>query len=76
MPSYDYYCKANGKTIEVNHSMNKRLKTWGQVCRWAKVDPGQTSPKVSVVRLISSVTPTVFRLKGLDKDAPGKKLEL
>ena len=76
MPFYDYYCESNKKTIEVFHSINKRLKTWGEVCKYAKIKPGKTSPKAKVVRLLKDVNPTVFRLKGLDKDEPSKKMTL
>ncbi|MFA5087715.1 MAG: zinc ribbon domain-containing protein [Candidatus Omnitrophota bacterium] len=75
MPFYDYYCESNGQTVEVFHPMNVRLKTWGEVCAQAKIHLGQTPPDTAVLRLMSGVTPTVFRVKGLDKDAPpGKKL--
>lgn len=76
MPFYDYFCQENGKTVEVYHDIRTRLKTWGEVCQTVGIDPGKTSAKAAVVRLISGITPTVFRLKGLDKDAPSSKLEL
>ncbi|MDP2652893.1 MAG: hypothetical protein Q8Q08_02555 [Candidatus Omnitrophota bacterium] len=77
MPFYDYFCEANGETVEVMHAMSVRLKTWGDLCRHAGRDPGKTPVRAPVVRLISGVTPQVFRLKGLDKDAPaGNKLSL
>jgi len=75
MPFYDYYCEKNGQTIEVFHGINTRLKTWGEVCDAAGVEPGRTPRKTPVIRLISG-EPIVWRLKGLDKDAPSKKLEL
>jgi len=75
MPFYDYYCEKNGRTVEVFHGITKRLKTWGEVCAAAGAEPGQTPKKTPVIRLISG-EPTVWRLKGLDKDAPSKKLEI
>ena len=26
MPNYDYFCKKNGKTVEVSHDVNTKLK--------------------------------------------------
>ncbi len=75
MPFYDYFCEANGKTVEVFHPMKVRLKTWAAVCLLARIDPGKTPPTSPVVRLISG-EPTTWQLKGLDKDDPGKKMEL
>ena len=75
MPFYDYYCEKNGKTIEVHHAIRIRLKTWGEVCAASGIGLGKIPAKTSVIRLVSGVTPTIFKLKGLDKDAPaGDKL--
>lgn len=76
MPFYDYYCEKNGRTVEIFHPLKTRLKTWGEVCRTAGIEPGGTPVDTPVVRLIAGVTPAVFRLKGLDKDDYGKKLDL
>lgn len=75
MPFYDYFCESNGQTIEVNHQMSVKLQTWGELCRHAGREVGNTPEDAPVARLINRVTPTVFRVKGLDKDAPpGDKL--
>ena len=74
MPFYDYYCEANGKTVEVFHPLQVRLKTWGEVCRTVGWKVSDTAEKAAVIRLVSGVTPMIFRVKGLDKDAPGDKL--
>ena len=71
MPFYDYFCEKNGRTVEVFHSMNRRLNNWGEVCEHAGIDRGKISSQTPVTRLVSRVTPMIFRLKGLDKDAPG-----
>ena len=42
MPTYDYICEANGRTVEVMHAMSVTLKTWGQVCEEAELDLGNT----------------------------------
>lgn len=42
MPKYDYYCEANDKTVEVQHDINTKLKTWGEVCYTAQISLGDT----------------------------------
>lgn len=74
MPFYDYFCKANGQTVEVYHSISQRLKNWGEVCQRAQIDPGKTLQTASVVRLIGG-HPVVWRVKGLDKEKPSTKME-
>ena len=54
MPNYDYYCEANDLTVEVNHSMNVSLKTWGEVCYVAQIPLGDTDPMTPVKKLISA----------------------
>lgn len=44
MPRYDYQCPANGFVVEVRHGINERLKTWGELCERASIDPEDTSP--------------------------------
>jgi len=56
MPFYDYYCPANNRTIEVRHSIKKRLKNWGEVCKLAKVYLSDTPADSPVKRLISSAS--------------------
>ena len=56
MPLYDYYCERNGMTVEVNHSVGVRLKTWSELCEQANLDLGSTSGDSPVVRLIGCPT--------------------
>ena len=42
MPNYDYFCADNGKTVEVHHDINTKLKTWGEVCFAAQIPLGDT----------------------------------
>ena len=51
MPTYDYCCDANGKTVEVFHSMSEQLDTWGELCEKAGIDPGNTAVDAPVHRL-------------------------
>ena len=53
MPSYDYRCLANEQVVEVRHSMNEKLSTWGEVCNHAGIDLGTTSADSPVERLIT-----------------------
>jgi hypothetical protein len=54
MPVYTYYCEANGKTVEVNHTMQAKLKTWGEVCFVGQIPMGDTDPLVPVERVMKS----------------------
>ena len=51
MPSYDYYCPANARTLEVWHGMRENLVTWGELCARAQLDVGDTPPDSPVQRL-------------------------
>lgn len=53
MPTYDYFCAANGRKVEVRHSMRDELQSWGQLCELARLDPGETPLDSPVQRLIS-----------------------
>jgi hypothetical protein len=53
MPHYDYYCAANDRTVEVNHSIREVFHTWGEVCERAGIDPGDTPANTPAQRLIS-----------------------
>jgi hypothetical protein len=56
MPVYEYYCPANGKSVEVEHAISReKLKTWGEVCELAGVAPGKTPADSPVERLIFPV---------------------
>ncbi len=56
MPNYDYYCPANGQTIEVLHGMSEQLKTWGEVCERAEIAAAGTSPETPVERKMGAGT--------------------
>ena len=53
MPSYEYYCAENGKTIEVWHRMSQKISSWGELCQLAALDVGETPAESPVTRLIS-----------------------
>jgi hypothetical protein len=74
MAFYQYYCENNKLTVEVNHPMAVRFKTWGEVCKSAGIALGGTPSDAPVIRLISGSALTSWRLKGLDKDTPSDRL--
>ena len=53
MPTYDYLCEANGRIVEVSHSMADRLGTWGELCRKAGIALEGTPGNARVRRLIT-----------------------
>lgn len=54
MPAYDYFCEDNGRTVEVVHTINATLKTWGEVCYVAQIPLGDTDPMAPVRKIISA----------------------
>lgn len=69
MPIYEYHCPANGRHIELVHSIHDKITTWGELCDAAGLEPGDTALDVAVERLLFPVgvnTPkTDSELKGL-----------
>lgn len=57
MALYDYYCEANGRTVEVRHGMDDAIATWGELCETAGVDAGDTNPGASVVKKMGAPVP-------------------
>jgi hypothetical protein len=53
MPTYDYYCESNDRTVEVSHKLAEQLSSWGDLCERAGIDAGRTDPKASVHKLIT-----------------------
>jgi predicted nucleic acid-binding Zn ribbon protein len=54
MPTYEYHCDRNGRTLEVSHKMAEQLSTWGELCARAGVNPGKTAANTPVRKLISA----------------------
>jgi len=54
VPTYEYHCEANGRQVEVRHTMAERLATWGELCERAGIAPGKTDPATPVEKLISA----------------------
>jgi hypothetical protein len=53
MPTYDYLCRANQRIVEVRHRMGETVKTWGELCQLAGIDPGDTPKEAPVEKLIT-----------------------
>jgi hypothetical protein len=53
MPKYDYRCEQNGQTVEVSHSMNDVVSTWGDLCALAHIEPGETPADSPVHKIIT-----------------------
>jgi len=51
MPTYDYRCDANDRVLEVNHRMSEELRTWGELCAMAGIEPGDTPAESPVKKL-------------------------
>ena len=54
MPAYDYHCEANGRTVEVNHTMTTMLHTWGELCDAADLEVGNTPVDTPLRRVFSA----------------------
>lgn len=52
MPRYDYRCEANGTILEVTHGMDETVRTWGELCRRAGVEPGRTPDDTPVEKVV------------------------
>ncbi len=53
MPTYDYYCEANGRKIEVRHKISENISSWGELCAHANENTGETPADTPVKRLIT-----------------------
>ena len=54
MPTYEYHCEANGRTVEVMHPMSHTVKTWGEICTLNEADPGPTPADTPVERVVTA----------------------
>lgn len=52
MPVYNYHCEKNGESIEVEHSIKDKLKTWGELCAMANRPLGKTPANTPIERLL------------------------
>jgi hypothetical protein len=64
MPRYDYFCEANGRTVEVEHGWSRELRTWGDLVDVLRLDAGATPLDAPVRKLIG--VPKILRSRFLD----------
>ena len=53
MAKYDYRCEQSGRTVEVSHSMDQVINTWGELCALAGIEAGETPAESPVHKVIS-----------------------
>lgn len=51
MPTYDYHCAANGRTVQIQHRMSEEVTTWGELCRRAGEETGETAADAPVTKI-------------------------
>lgn len=54
MPKYDYFCAANGRTVELSHKIGERLATWGELRARIDISGDGTPDDAPVHRLITA----------------------
>ena len=70
MPTYDYCCEANGRTVEVRHRMSEDITTWGELCRAAGIALDSTPADTPVTRLIACTNIATHSNLGCDAGPP------
>jgi len=63
MPTYEYYCEANGQSVDVIHSMSMELETWGEVCEFAEIAIGEVPKESTVIRQLSAISSLISKRK-------------
>lgn len=53
MPVYEYHCQDNGSIVEVNHPMDAKISTWGELCFVAQIPLQETDPLSPVERIFT-----------------------
>lgn len=61
MPVYEYFCKRNGRTIELTHPLDADLSIWGEVCYVAQIALGKTDPMAPVERVLTRAPSAVVQ---------------
>jgi hypothetical protein len=69
MPYYVYHCASNGRTLEVRHGMDDRVRTWEELAERAGASLGETPADAPVERLMSAPVP----LTGTGSEAAGAR---
>ncbi len=54
MPTYDYFCPENHRTVAVMHGMSAEVRTWGEACARAGAELGETPADAPVEKLLGA----------------------
>jgi predicted nucleic acid-binding Zn ribbon protein len=54
MPTYEYVCEDNGRTVVVRHGMQVVIRYWGELCYAAQVPLGTTAFEAPVRKRMSA----------------------
>jgi hypothetical protein len=54
MPTYDYHCQTNGRTVEVKHRMSEEVTNWGQLCALAGISLDGTPAETPVAKKLTA----------------------
>ncbi len=71
MPAYDYHCEENGMTVEVYHSIDTVIHTWGEVCYIAQISLGDTDPMAPVKKVIKHAPGVAVPISNSDLKSKG-----
>ena len=55
MPTYDYHCLANGRTVEIKHAMSEKVRTWGELCALAGLSIEATPAETPVAKQLAVI---------------------
>lgn len=69
MPIYDYHCAANDRTVQIIHRMSDDVKTWGDACARAEIEPGDTPADSPVNKVLLGAN--FMRRKAMGSDSTG-----
>lgn len=70
MPTYDYRCEANGRTVEVKHRMSEQLATWGELCAAAGLPLESTPADAPVAKMLTASNLASSSNMGCDAGPP------
>jgi hypothetical protein len=70
MPTYDYHCAANDRTVEVKHRMSEEVTTWGQLCTLAGITLDGTPAETPVAKKLTATALAGSSNLGCDAGPP------
>jgi hypothetical protein len=60
MPTFDFFCPANGQTVEVMLKINQTISTWGELCACKELPLGDTPPDSPIEKTFTAA-PTMSK---------------